>query len=118
MEQILKLANDLQKRIETLDDRMEYYDDIRNALERSKVHLKMSLEALASANSYPVHFCIRKKQTYELYGQLYNVDYNLYKFEDASKYVEFNFVYDAITGNEEKHFSKHMEEKLKQLILK
>ena len=118
MEDLLKKINAIEKRIEKLDNRMKYYNDIKNALERSKNHLKMSIECMASAESYPLFVCIRKKVTYELYGQFYTVDFNLYEFQDGSNDVEINFVYDARSGFEENHLSKHMEEKLKQLILK
>ena len=118
MEDLLKNVDAIEKRIEKLDNRMKYYNDIKNALERSKNHLKMSIECMASAESYPLFVCIRKKVTYELYGQFYTVDYDLYEFQDGSKDVIINFVYDAEIGSEEKHLSKNIEEKLKQLILK
>ena len=118
MENTLKLVKQLEKRISLLDERMEYYDDIKHALQRSVTHLKMSLEALSGANNYPTHLCERKVKSFELYGQSYKVDYNLYTFEDGSHDTELNFVYDAVTGDEEKYLSKNIEEKLKQLILK
>ena len=118
MEDLLKNVNAIEKRIEKLDDRMKYYNDIKNALERSKNHLKLAIECMASAESYPLFVCIREKYTFELYGQFYKVDYDLYEFQDGSKDVEINFVYDAETKEEEKYLSRNIEEKLKQLILK
>ena len=117
MKDLLKKINAIEKRIEKLDNIMKYYNDIKNALERSKNHIKLAIECMASAESYPLFVCIRKKVTFELYGQFYKVDYDLYEFQDSSKDVIINFVYDAKIGSEEKHLPKHMEEKLKQLIL-
>ena len=117
MKDLFKLVKDIEKRIISLDDRMEYYVDIKNALERSKAHLKMGLEALASANSYPNNLAVREANTFELYGHKFLVDYTIFTYEDGSRYIELNHVCDDETKEEEKYLSKNIEEKLKQLIL-
>ena len=118
MEDLLKLVKNIEKRIVSLDERMEYYVDIKSALERSKAHLKMGLEALASANSYPSNLSVREAKEFEFYGHNFLVDYTIFTYEDGSRHLELNHVCDAETKEVEKYLSRNMEEKLKQLILK
>lgn len=119
MTETLNLVKQIEKRIETLDDRMEYCDDIRYALQRSINHLKLSLENLGAANSYPTHLYVEyKKKIVHIYGHDYIVDYAIRTFADNSHEVELQFIYDSVTMEEEKYLSRHFEDKMKQLILK